>query len=140
MRHSLPVEPSILKKEGCSIANRIDATHGLMLQKVIPACSIESLDRKKIGWHTFRHTYSTLLTANQQGSYQAVIGKTMSHSDVFPTRRILSKLFDRAIPRHSDDSMTLETTRRPHKIETKYKLNKKIVSTGEFYSFINLEK
>ena len=37
---------------------------GVVMQKVIRPAALRAGIRKKIGWHTFRHTYSTLLIAN----------------------------------------------------------------------------
>jgi len=36
----------------------------IVLQKIIRPAAVRAGIRKRIGWHTFRHTYSTLLKAN----------------------------------------------------------------------------
>src|SRR6267378_8333219 len=51
---------------------------GAVLQKVIqPAASRAGIE-KKIGWHTFRHTFSTLLIAN--GENVKVVQELMRHA------------------------------------------------------------
>ena len=66
-----------------------------VLQKVIqPAASRAGID-KKIGWHTFRHTFSTLLIAN--GENVKVVQELMRHAstrctlEVYCQARILAK-------------------------------------------------
>ena len=36
----------------------------IVLQKIVRPAALRAGIRKRIGWHTFRHTYSTLLIAN----------------------------------------------------------------------------
>jgi integrase len=51
---------------------------GGVLQKIIRPAALKAGIRKKIGWHTFRHTYSTLLIAN--GENVKVVQELMRHA------------------------------------------------------------
>jgi integrase len=51
---------------------------GVVMQKVIRPAALRAGIRKKIGWHTFRHTYSTLLIAN--GENVKVVQELMRHA------------------------------------------------------------
>jgi site-specific recombinase XerD len=59
-----------------------------ILQKVIGPASKAGI-RKKIGWHTFRHTYSTLLIAN--GENVKVVQDLMRHASSRLTLEIYSQ-------------------------------------------------
>ena len=50
-----------------------------VLQKVIRPAALRAGIRKTIGWHTFRHTYSTLLIAN--GENVKVVQELMRHAN-----------------------------------------------------------
>jgi integrase len=50
-----------------------------VLQKVIRPAALRAGIRKVIGWHTFRHTYSTLLIAN--GENVKVVQELMRHAN-----------------------------------------------------------
>jgi integrase len=44
---------------------------------------------KRVGWHTFRHTYSTLLKAN--GEYVKVVQELMRHANITTTMNIYTR-------------------------------------------------
>ena len=48
------------------------------MQKIIRPAALRAGIRKTIGWHTFRHTYSTLLIAN--GENVKVVQELMRHA------------------------------------------------------------
>lgn len=48
------------------------------MQKIIRPAALRAGIRKVIGWHTFRHTYSTLLIAN--GENIKVVQELMRHA------------------------------------------------------------
>jgi len=51
---------------------------GTVLQKIIQPAALKAGIGKHIGWHTFRHTYSTLLIAN--GENVKVVQELMRHA------------------------------------------------------------
>jgi integrase len=51
---------------------------GIILQKVICPAAFRAGIQRKLGWHTFRHTYSTVLIAN--GENVKVVQELMRHS------------------------------------------------------------
>jgi site-specific recombinase XerD len=59
------------------------------MQKVIRPAALRAGIRKKIGWHTFRHTYSTLLIAN--GENVKVVQELMRHASSRFTLEIYSQ-------------------------------------------------
>ena len=67
----------------------------VLLQKIIRPAAIRAGINKKIGWHTFRHTFSTLLIAN--GENVKVVQELMRHAssrctlEVYSQARILAK-------------------------------------------------
>ena len=67
----------------------------IVLQKIIRPAAIRAGIRKRIGWHTFRHTYSTLLIAN--GENVKVVQELMRHAssrftlEVYTQARIEAK-------------------------------------------------
>ena len=66
-----------------------------MLQKIIRPAAVRAGIRKRIGWHTFRHTYSTLLIGN--GENVKVVQELMRHAstrftiEVYTQARIEAK-------------------------------------------------
>jgi integrase len=62
---------------------------GVVLQKIIRPAALKAGIRKKIGWHTFRHTYSTLLIAN--GENVKVVQELMRHASSRFTLEIYSQ-------------------------------------------------
>ncbi|MEO6815802.1 MAG: site-specific integrase [Edaphobacter sp.] len=62
---------------------------GTALEKVIRPAALNAGIRKKIGWHTFRHTYSTLLIAN--GENVKVVQELMRHASCRFTLEIYSQ-------------------------------------------------
>jgi integrase len=62
---------------------------GVVMQKVIRPAALGAGIRKKIGWHTFRHTYSTLLIAN--GENVKVVQELMRHASSRFTLEIYSQ-------------------------------------------------
>jgi integrase len=66
-----------------------------LLQKIIRPAALRAGINKKIGWHTFRHTFSTLLIAN--GENVKVVQELMRHAstrctlEVYSQARILAK-------------------------------------------------
>jgi integrase len=60
-----------------------------VLQKVIRPAALKAGIRKRIGWHTFRHTYSTLLIAN--GENVKVVQELMRHASSRFTLEIYSQ-------------------------------------------------
>jgi integrase len=62
---------------------------GVVLQKVIRPAALKAGIHKKIGWHTFRHTYSTLLIAN--GENVKVVQELMRHTSSRFTLEIYSQ-------------------------------------------------
>ena len=66
---------------------------GIVLQKIIrPAASRAGIS-KRFGWHTFRHTYSTLLIAN--GENVKVVQELMRHASSHFTLQIYSQAQNR---------------------------------------------
>jgi integrase len=68
---------------------------GTTLEKVIRPAALRAGIRKKIGWHTFRHTYSTLLIAN--GENVKVVQELMRHAscrftlEIYPQACLIAK-------------------------------------------------
>jgi integrase len=62
---------------------------GVALQKMIRPAAKRAGIRKRIGWHTFRHTYSTLLIAN--GENVKVVQELMRHANSRFTLEIYSQ-------------------------------------------------
>jgi integrase len=62
---------------------------GTVLEKVIRPAVLRAGIHKKIGWHTFRHTYSTLLIAN--GENVKVVQELMRHASSRFTLEIYSQ-------------------------------------------------
>ena len=66
-----------------------------MLQKIIRPAAVRAGIHKRIGWRTFRHTYSTLLIAN--GENVKVVQELMRHAstrftlEVYTQARIEAK-------------------------------------------------
>jgi integrase len=60
-----------------------------VLQKVIRPAALRAGIRKVIGWHTFRHTYSTLLIAN--GENVNVVQELMRHANSRCTLEIYTR-------------------------------------------------
>ena len=50
-----------------------------LLRKVISPAAVRAGVKKRIGWHTFRHTYSTMLIAN--GENVKVVQELMRHAN-----------------------------------------------------------
>ena len=50
----------------------------IVMQKIIRPAALRAGIRKRIGWHTFRHTYSTLLIGN--GENVRVVQELMRHA------------------------------------------------------------
>ncbi len=67
----------------------------IVLQKIIRPAALRAGIRKRIGWHTFRHTYSTLLIGN--GENVKVVQELMRHAssrftlEVYTQARIEAK-------------------------------------------------
>jgi integrase len=61
----------------------------VVMQKVIRPAALRAGIRKKIGWRTFRHTYSTLLIAN--GENVKVVQELMRHASSRFTLEIYSQ-------------------------------------------------
>jgi integrase len=67
----------------------------VVLTKVIQAGALRAGIKKRIGWHTFRHTYSTTLIAN--GENVKVVQELMRHAnsrctlDVYSQARVRAK-------------------------------------------------
>jgi integrase len=88
-----------------------------LLQKIIRPAALQAGITKKIGWHTFRHTFSTLLIAN--GENVKVVQELMRHAssrctlEVYSQARILAKrqaqerLVQMIIPKEADPSEPL---------------------------------
>jgi len=62
---------------------------GTVLEKAIRPAVLRAGIHKKIGWHTFRHTYSTLLIAN--GENVKVVQELMRHASSRFTLEIYSQ-------------------------------------------------
>jgi integrase len=66
-----------------------------LLQKIIRPAALRAGTKKRIGWHTFRHTFSTLLIGN--GENVKVVQELMRHAssrcklEVYSQARILAK-------------------------------------------------
>ena len=62
---------------------------GVLLEKVIRPAIARAGISKRIGWHTFRHTYATLLVAN--GENVKVVQELMRHASTRFTLEIYSQ-------------------------------------------------
>jgi integrase len=62
---------------------------GVLLEKAIRPAAIRAGISKRIGWHTFRHTYATLLVAN--GENVKVVQELMRHANTRFTLEIYSQ-------------------------------------------------
>ncbi len=66
-----------------------------MLAKIIQPAALRAGIHKRVGWHTFRHTYSTLLVAN--GENVKVVQELMRHAkawttlDLYTQARLIAK-------------------------------------------------
>ena len=66
-----------------------------LLRKIIRPAAVRAGIKKRIGWHTLRHTYSTMLIAN--GENVKVVQELMCHAnsrctlDVYAQARIPAK-------------------------------------------------
>ena len=65
-----------------------------VLQKVIQPAALRAGIRKRIGWHTFRHTFSTLLIAN--GENVKVVQELMRHASSRCTLEVYSQAHNQA--------------------------------------------
>jgi integrase len=75
--------------------NRIFAsprTHGkypywpdALLLKIVQPAARRAVITKRIGWHTFRHSYSSLMVAN--GDNVKVVQEFMRHASYFPSQK-----------------------------------------------------
>lgn len=86
---------------------------GTALEKVIRPAALKAGIRKKIGWHTFRHTYSTLLIAN--GENVKVVQELMRHAscrftlEIYSQARLVAKreaqrrLVEAILPERTDE-------------------------------------
>ena len=84
----------------------------VLLQKIIRPAALRAGINKKIGWHTFRHTFSTLLIGN--GENVKVVQELMRHAssrcklEVYSQARLLAKrqaqqrVVQMIIPREAD--------------------------------------
>jgi site-specific recombinase XerD len=61
----------------------------MLLNRTIRPAAARAGIEKRIGWHTFRHTYSTMLVAN--GENVKVIQELMRHASSRPTFEIYSQ-------------------------------------------------
>jgi integrase len=68
---------------------RLPLWPGVVLQKVIRPAAVRAGVSKRFGWHTFRHTYSTLLIAN--GENVKVVQELMRHASSHFTLQIYSQ-------------------------------------------------
>jgi len=85
----------------------------IVMQKIIRPAALRAGIRKTIGWHTFRHTYSTLLIAN--GENVKVVQELMRHAstrftiEIYTQARIEAKrqaqqrVVQAILPEESDD-------------------------------------
>jgi integrase len=62
---------------------------GAVLAKVIQPTALRAGIYKKVGWHTFRHTYSTHLVAN--GENIKVVQELMRHAKAWTTLALYSQ-------------------------------------------------
>ncbi len=62
----------------------------VVMQKIICPAALRAGIRKRIGWHTFRHTYSTLLIAN--GENVTVVQELMRHASTRFTIEIYAQV------------------------------------------------
>ena len=62
-----------------------------ILAKIIRPAAVQACIKKRISWHTFRHTFSTLLIAN--GEDIKVVQELMRHG----TARITVEIYSQAI-------------------------------------------
>ncbi len=60
-----------------------------MLQKVIRPAALRAGIKKRVGWHTFRHTFPTLLVAN--GENVKVVQELMRHASSRCTLEVYSQ-------------------------------------------------
>jgi site-specific recombinase XerD len=66
-----------------------------VLQKIIRPAALRAGINKRVGWHTFRHTFSTMLIAN--GENVKVVQELMRHAnsrctlEVYSQARIMAK-------------------------------------------------
>ena len=68
---------------------RLPVWPGTVLQKIIQPAAIKAGISKRVGWHTFRHTYATLLIAN--GENVKVVQELMRHASSHFTLQIYSQ-------------------------------------------------
>lgn len=66
----------------------------MVLTKVIQTAALRAGVKKRIGWHTFRHTYSTTLIAN--GENVKVVQELMRHANTRCTLDVYSQAKVRA--------------------------------------------
>ena len=62
---------------------------GILLEKAIRPAAARAGIAKRIGWHTFRHTYATLLVAN--GENVKVVQELMRHASTRFTLEVYSQ-------------------------------------------------
>ncbi len=62
---------------------------GVVMQKVIRPAALNAGVHRRLGWHTFRHTYSTLLFAN--GENVKVVQELMRHASSQFTLQVYSQ-------------------------------------------------
>ncbi|WP_419807102.1 site-specific integrase [Terriglobus sp.] len=68
---------------------RLPVWPGTVLQKIIQPAAMKAGISKRVGWHTFRHTYATLLIAN--GENVKVVQELMRHASSHFTLQIYSQ-------------------------------------------------
>ena len=70
---------------------RLPFSPNFILAKIIRPAAVQACIKKRISWHTFRHTFSTLLIAN--GEDIKVVQELMRHG----TARITVEIYSQAI-------------------------------------------
>jgi len=81
----------------------------MVLQKIIRPAALRAGITKRIGWHTFRHSYSSLLVAN--GENVKVVQELMRHA----SNRVTLEIYSHAriaAKRHAQERVVQMNSRR----------------------------
>lgn len=83
-------------------------------QKILQPAAKRAGIMKRIGWHTFRHTYSTLLKAN--GEDVKVVQELMRHANITTTMNIYTRALTPAKRKAQSKAVDVLFDRRPQQV------------------------
>jgi len=83
-------------------------------QKILQPAAKKAGITKQVGWHTFRHTYSTLLKAN--GEDVKVVQELMRHANITTTMNIYTRALTPSKRRAQSKAVDVLFDRKPQQV------------------------